>query len=797
MRSHAIKKIGWTSVGALAAALCMQPAFAQTTGTAAPAEALPQEPDAPAQAATTGDIVVTARLREERAIDVPVAVTVMTADEINKYNSDSIQRVAEMAPGLVVSSTVGLGGGSISIRGVSTAPTTVGFEQPVSIVVDGVPINSSWITSAGFFDLGRAEVLKGPQTLLFGKNNTAGVISLRSADPTDTLTGSVRASHEFVADESIIDAVLSGPITNTLSARVAVRYRNMEGWVHNTARAIANPFNPAYPFVDPPKDLLRLGERELLGRISLKWMPSDRFTSSLKVTGNTKRNDGPGVASQIVGGCAADGRPRVYNIVDPNGECRPDNQVSQGQLPPGLAGFIPDSGDGTDRGAFDAVLVSFDNQLKFSDQLQLTSTTGYTAWNNFAYGNFDETSYAQLVTYTPMTYKIFSEELRLQSDFDGMFNFMIGGFYQSFNIDYKQLAKLRDDTDLNVAAGTLVAFEKLGFQHNRAYSAFGQLIFEPTSQLEIAGGARYTRETKDSSLFNVARTGRTSFPFGKGFVDDQTFSNVSPEVTIAYKPSRDVTLFGGYRTGYKSGGFALSSTIGTTSVLGDFDFESEKVKGFEAGAKASLLGGRLRADVTAYHYKFTNLQVNTYNPSTISYTLANAGALKQDGVDASAYFDLQGGLQLRGSVNWNRNRFGTFIGQCFSGQTVAEGCVAAAQVYTGRAPTRSPDWAGNIGASFDRDIGGARLALTADGIYTSSYYGSETLATGSFQPAFWRFNASARMTLDSGLSFGVVGRNLSNRYYILSAQDKTGQAREQRGVVGRGREVAVEVGFKF
>ena len=137
------------------------------------------------EATASDDVVVTARLREERALDVPVAVTVLTPAEITKYNSDSVQRIAEMAPGLVVSNTYGLGGGSISIRGISTAATATGFEQPVSIVVDGVPINSAWITSAGFFDLGRAEVLKGPQTLLFGKNNTAGVIALNAAEPTD------------------------------------------------------------------------------------------------------------------------------------------------------------------------------------------------------------------------------------------------------------------------------------------------------------------------------------------------------------------------------------------------------------------------------------------------------------------------------------------------------------------------------------------------------------------------------------------------------------------------------------
>src|SRR3546814_2952345 len=93
---------------------------------------------------------------------------------------------------------------------------------------------------------------------------------------------------------------------------------------------------------------------------------------------------------------------------------------------------------------------------------------------------------------------------------------MVGVFDQSVNVDpYHQYAKLRDDTDLNLAAGTLVAFEKHGTQLNKAYSAFAQMILKPIDQLEIAGGARYTHETKASTLFNLAEHGRASFPYGK------------------------------------------------------------------------------------------------------------------------------------------------------------------------------------------------------------------------------------------------------------------------------------------
>src|SRR3546814_11130654 len=115
------------------------------------------------------------------------------------------------------------------------------------------------------------------------------------------------------------------------------------------------------------------------------------------------------------------------------------------------------------------------------------------------------------------------------------------------------------------------------------------MILKPIDQLVIAGGARYTHETKASTLFNIAEHGRASFPYGKGFTDHQTFNNVSPEVTVAYHYSPDLTFFVGYRTGYKSGGFALSSTINAASVPSHFD-RSEERRGGEEWVSTFRLG---------------------------------------------------------------------------------------------------------------------------------------------------------------------------------------------------------------
>lgn len=203
-----------------------------------------------------------------------------------------------------------------------------------------------------------------------------------------------------------------------------------------------------------------------------------------------------------------------------------------------------------------------------------------------------------------------------------------------------------------------------------------------------------------------------------------------------------------------------------------------------------------RLDVTYYNYEFTDLQVNTFNPTKFSYVLSNAGSVKQQGVDFQVGLRPTRAINLHGALGWNHNRFGSFVGQCFTGQTAAQGCnvlPGPAQDFAGRPTARSPEWSGNAGAVYTVPIHGFELSISGDTFYSAGYFASETLSPASYQSAFWRYNASIRLTQpDSGWSLGVVGRNLSNKYYITLAADRTGGRAEQRGAVARGREIALE-----
>ena len=181
---------------------------------------------------------------------------------------------------------------------------------------------------------------------------------------------------------------------------------------------------------------------------------------------------------------------------------------------------------------------------------------------------------------------------KLLTNFESPINFMVGDFYQKFDLDpYRQLVKIRDDISYNPATDLYITWDKQGYTHAKTYSAFAQAILKPLPGLEIDGGLRYTKEIKDSFVTHVYAF---KYPIGKVIADNFRDSNISPEVTVSYHPTPQATPYASYKTGFKSGGFAISSIITAASTPGDFHFGSEKTRGFEFGGKGLLLDNKLR-----------------------------------------------------------------------------------------------------------------------------------------------------------------------------------------------------------
>jgi len=788
---------------------------------------------------SSGDIVVTARKRDETLIDVPVAVDVVTAQEINRNLATDLSKIGEITPTVIIGAYKSNGGGTIAIRGISSPANQAGFEQAVSVAVDNVQTSDGRIAQLGMFDVAQVEVLKGPQALFFGKNSPAGVISVKTADPTRRLTISGRAGYEFVGDEAIVDGAVSGPLSDKAGYRLAIRYRNLDGWLRNTAGAQPNPFfnnangtptgAPAGAASLPGASDRRPGDKELLGRLTLRAEVADRLTARLKLFAAGGEDSGPGVATQNIGPCSGP-YPRYGGIADVFADCKIDNRTTIGDVPAAIASTMRGGGDGSAYGKLRAytAALDLDYDLGFGN---LVATSGYNWISYRFFSGLDQTSFSQLAFFNKQRNKAFSQEVRFSSNLDGPFNVVLGGFYQDMQLDDTNDTKINDRT-YNATSNRYVTYEDLNHQDGTTLSFFAQGILNIQETVELAGGARWTREKKNFNKRNLYGVGAfntlaTIFPgSSEPGVLRGTFrdTNVSPEVTLTWRPENNRTLYVAYKTGFKSGGFGLTSPMTTGTRIGDVDYGSEKARGVELGAKGLFLANRLRLQATAFAYKFKDLQVNTYDPARIAYTINNAGAVKQRGVELEANLQAAEGLTLHSSVARVRNRFENFIGQCY-GFTIPAGTAQSAvtlppncsfvspgttsltlqQVFSGRAPARSPEWAGNAGFDYDASLSDSlKFGVSADAFYSGGYFASDTMAPSTRQEAFWRFNASARIAEHSDRwSLSLIGRNLTNEYYLLYAADRTGGTGvplaigEQRGVVARGREVAVQAAFRF
>lgn len=799
---------------------------------ASPASA---QDSAPAEAAATtspsdGEIVVTARKRSETLISVPVTVTALSSEQIERYNTDDLSRIGEFAPGVNVGVARTAGGASISVRGINSSPAQVGFEQAVSVSTDGVQTSDGRIAVIGFFDIQQIEVMKGPQALFFGKNSPAGVIAITTAGPTRDLEARLKQSYEVVGRETTTEGSISGPLGEDLGFRVALRYRFLDGWVKNNAVPLPNPFyNPA----TMPASLAqtagtshkRLGSEEYQGRVTLRYEPAPNFSATLKVMGTRLNDDGNGVSVQSI--CD---RPRntVYGVADPSGDCIADNHTSHGDIPPIIAQAMPGGNQsGRSFGRTDAWIASLNLNATFGDAT-FSSVTGYNRLKFHNMQGNDQTAYSEIVAVAADDVTEFSQEIRMLTDFDSPINFMIGGYYQQVDNHVFNSVKV-STANYNPANGRFDVFARDADLEGNAVSVFGQLIFNINDELELTGGARWGYEKKRYRAFNSYGVGgfntlNTIFPGSdergvlKGRYKDE---NVSPEVTLSWRPDTDRTVYLSYKTGYKSGGFAMNSPATVAIRIADVDFAAERAKGFELGAKGLFLDRKLRLSAAAFLFDFKDLQVTQYDPNALAFTISNAGKVKQRGFELEASYQLTPELSVHGAVVYAHNRFKGFTGSCYlydfpTGTTRATAVpppncsfllptgLTLQQNFDGRAPARSPDLTGTGGFVAEVPLGNLRLTITGDASYSDGYYASETMSPLSYQDSFWRLNSSIALgNLSDSWELSLIGRNLTNKYVMVQATDRSGGANApgrfgiQRANVARGREVTLQATLRF
>lgn len=765
----------------------------------------------------TDEIVVTARSTGETLLEVPVAVTAFTGDQLSNYAASDLSKIAQMAPQIEIYSGGVGAGGAILIRGVGTTADTAGLDMSVSLSADGTQIARPRTVYAGMFDLEQVAILKGPQALFFGRNASAGVVSIQSANPTQELSGYIRGGYEFEARERYVEGAVSIPISDSLAARFAGRFSKMRGWLKNESVGLpVDPFNPFENVALPgPSWKWGPGSRNMGGRVTVKWEPSSNYTSIMKATFLNYQDVGMTSTAEPI----CDTVPTVYGFSDGRADCKLDGHVVQGRLPveyaQGPSSISSRAQGGKTYSEMNSTLLTWQQTVNFG-KLILQANTGYTDHKFVGRGNYTGTEFVDFYGGPEEKFEAFSQEVRLVSDWYGSFNFTIGGYYEGYK-NYQNTSFYLFNVGRDPDTGSYLSAKKEAWDKGSTWSAFGQMRYDLMPNLELAAGVRYSKTKKRvrqgqpnfvhqalDPTFNPNPAVGFIYPEGILVHTNMSEDNWSPEATLTWHPDPDQTLYVAYKTGYKSGGIALPAIFTLADSADSVKFKPEKAKGFEAGYKAQFLNRALKVEAVVYSYKFSGLQLTSWEPLTSSYKILNSADAKQYGIELSASYRLNENFTLRAASAYNHLDYKRFeTAPCWTNQLASQGCANATQDLSGRKLHRAPRFSASLGLDYDTDLSEAlAFGLSLDARYTSSYFASESFNPISKQDGYVLLNASARLgAVDDSWEFALIGRNLTNERVLGFVQDKSGAvspgAPEIFAYSSRPREVALQATLRF
>ena len=775
-----------------------------------------------------------ARIQAESLQETPVNITSIGAGTLDTYQVNEVADVVGRIPGLNVQIGGSGAGAQISLRGIGSTNISSAFDSAVGIDIDGVQVSTQRLLQTAFFDVEQVDVLKGPQSLFFGKSASAGVFSLRSANPTKNWEVGGKASYEFEEQGYTVGGYISGPISETLGIRLAGQYQDLEKYVELEAGTPARDKNK--------------GLTNFIVRGTLQWDPSDSFSANLKVNYNNQKSEtlvghsdmdcgANGVADPVVLGLANTRNFLLSGFVDPLAiVIAPSHScdINDGLYPASdghpLINSVPTGTTGSNRDisqAYNDTEIFFTRlnlELNLTDTLKLTSVTGYLNLDNeyndnFAYtGKLADGRPAGLMAPFRNGLTQYTQELRLVSDFDSGFNFMLGGFWEKRDIPYST-----SQNGFNVSLArpdpvTGFTFDWFAERNSKAkaLSLFGSATIDLTEKLELSGGLRWTDEDKETTIgFPYVHLDNTVFVgallggfLGSGFFAGPikfSDSNFSPEVTLKYQASDDINIYASYKTGFKSGGIdnnalpaiGLADLNSTNPAVrnaaeASLRFGSETSKGGEIGVKAQFADRAVTINTALFYYQFTGLQVQIFDPAIFNFVTFNASQLTTQGVDIDwSWRTPADGLRLSGAMSYTDTRYTKLF-------------ITQTEDLNGRVAPRAPKLSGNIAVDYSSAISDSmELGINANASYTGSYLASSLTFYDDYRQKSF-------VTLDGAISVGdpdgkwklsLIGSNLTNRIWVntAGAAPFSGAAPGDDRIVtqNRGRQVFVEAAFKF
>ncbi|OBX17614.1 hypothetical protein A9995_15445 [Erythrobacter sp. QSSC1-22B] len=772
-----------TSIIALASVLGSMPVHAQISDEARGDEAGTSE----AEVRTGRElnvIVVTAQKREQNFNDVGMSINAFSGEELAKKQISDPTDLVRLIPGFTYTRSQ-FDFPTYTLRGVGFYESSLAAAPTVSVYVDEVGLPYPAMTRGAVLDLERLEVLKGPQGTLFGQNATGGAINYIAAKPTDELEAGLSWGYSrFNTFEG--EGYVSGPISDSLSARIALKTVQGGDWQYSKSR---------------PND--SLGQKNFTtGRLLLDFEPTDRLRVSLNLNGWVDKSDtqaGQAVeVAPVNGAIAIDPRIPASIITDFN---------------PRIAEWSPTLDLSRNNKFWQASLRA---EFELTDEITLTSITSYQEYDQFAFQDADGTTARNLHIIPRGKIESFSQELRLGGQaLDSRLNWLVGANYQDDRIRDSQQIFLGESTGAFVGPFGFDTFFNNADSTIRNYAVFANGELELSDSFSIVGGLRYTKSensyqscTVDSGagdlsgifgfiqgvLLNVPVTAAagdcvTLLPDGStGLVSDNLDQdNLSWRAGLNFKPGGgEALLYANISKGYKAGSFPTLSASNSGQLL---PVTQEELLAYEAGFKAPIGGRSAQLNGAVFYYDYTNKQLRGRVQDQIFgqlEKLVNIPKSRIWGGELQAMWRPLDELTLAGTASYvNSEILENSDGTDFTNFPQR---VGPAIPFTGNAFPYTPEWTLSADADYRTGVG-SNLELFFGGAVTyqsrakaglersdparpadtsmsaGESYNDPTLVLPAYALVDLRAGIGAQ---DNGWTASIWVKNLTNKYYIVN-----------------------------
>ncbi|NBC35426.1 TonB-dependent receptor [Novosphingobium sp. FSY-8] len=809
--------------GALAIAL----AGGLATGAQAqisPGYDMAQAPSGP----TTAEIVVTAQFRSQRLQDTPLSITAVTATTLQARDQRSIADLGQFAPNVNISQGSSLYGNAVSafIRGVGQNDSNFALEPGVGIYIDDVYYGTTFGAVMDLTDLERAEILRGPQGTLAGKNSIGGALKLYTKKPNDTDTGYVEATYGRF---NRYDLRASGnfKLADGWYVRISGIAKGSEGYMKLLDYGCANPGSGI-------ASQARSGGNCQTGsegggnvkalRAALRFAPAGS-PWEVNISADVSTDKSEAVATKLL--YANNSAVRSYVAANPTGGvpfdsrfitpagsytsyasyCNGGNYTTvfgfPYQVTPGFCASPTSSADSWG--------VSAAIDYKLSESLALKSITAYREAKGEAGIDVDGSPLDILTESVRMSHKQFTQELRLSGKMGGLLDFTLGGYY------YK--ASDRQAMRVEIPS-VMMDFLTNDPVSNESVSVFAHTEWHLAPKLNLIGGLRYTHDDKTYTFHRYNTDG--SLPTAGPFVDvagtsypaswvalplggparlifPQNFlvagldgvagrykkGQVDWRIGLNYRFSPELMTYAQVSTGFKGGGISPTPYVADQAR----SFNPEKVTAYEIGFKADLFGRKLRLNGAAFYNDYRDMQMTLYvcpvsvSPSPCSLR-ANAGNAKVKGLELEASLRPVEGLSIDANIGYLDFEYGRVDPNT--------------GVTAGMKAPFNAEWQASAGISYRMPFAGGSLTPRLDWDYRSSFYNNAVNLPLNNVAGRSLFNA--RLTYEPAdkvwsVSLGVT--NLFDKYYMNAVNENASNYGVVTGVLGRPREWSVSVRRNF